>query len=160
MGFAFYSGVTGGGAAAAGDQVALVATTAKTILEVMASTTDRVLLKQWWIEFDGTSAAATPVKVELCRSSAAITGTAYASLAAEPKVHDFAVTATATVRWNATAEGTVTDVIEVHRIPPTGGLLMQYPLGGEITGGASTGIRIRCYAPAAVNATAGFMWEE
>jgi hypothetical protein len=161
MGYALYSVVTGaGGSGASADQVALVAATNKTILEIFASSTDRVLLKQWWIEFDGTSAAAAPVKVELCRSSAAITGTAYASLAAQPKVHDFAVSATATARYNATVEGTVTDVMEVHRIPPTGGLVMQYPLGGEITGGASTGIRIRCNAPAAVNATAGFMWEE
>jgi hypothetical protein len=157
---ALYSGVTGGGAAAAGDQVALVATTAKTVLEVMAASTDRLVVVQWWIEFDGTSAAAVPVKVELCRATAAITGTAYANLASQPKVHDFDPSATATVRWNASAEGTVTDVIEVHRIPPTGGVFVQYPLGREPSAAVSTGLRLRCYAPSAVNATAGFVWEE
>lgn len=160
MGFALYSGVTGGGASTGtGDQVALAIATNKTVLEVFAAASDRILVTQWWIEFDGTSASAVPVKVDLCRSSAAITGTAYASLAAQPRIHDFAVAPTATVRWNATAEGTVTDVLEVHRIPPTGGLLVQYPLGKELTAN-SGGIRIRCNAAAAVNVTAGIQWEE
>jgi len=60
-------------------------------------------------------------------------------------------------------EGTVV-VLEEHRIPPTTGILIQYPLMEEpwIIGAASTasGVSLRGAAAVAVNGTAALEWEE
>jgi uncharacterized protein YccT (UPF0319 family) len=142
---------------ASADQVALAAATAKTIMEVATPSTRTVRLISWSVEFDGVTATAVPVKVELLRASAVITGTTFTAV----KYNDpNAPAALATARHTATAEGTVTDQIEVHRVPPTSGIVIQYPLGREPEAPISNALRIRCTAPAIVNATVTMAWEE
>lgn len=145
------------------DAVALVAATAKTILELQPTATVRGgALIEWWVEFDGVTASAVPVKVELVRASAAATGTT-AGVANSSKFTDFASTGIVVAKHTISAEGTATEIVEVHRIPPTSGYSKQYPLGREPqipVSGTFPGLRLRCTAAAGVNVTAGMVWEE
>lgn len=139
------------------DGIALGAGVAKTIIELATPASRSARLAQWWVEFDGTSAANTPVKVELMRGSATITGTTLTPV----KYNDpNAPASLVTAKHTATVEGTATDLMESHRVPPTGGLVIQYPLGREPEIALSTFLRIRCTAAQAVNVTVGAIWEE
>ena len=138
------------------DAIALSAATLKSLMELQTASTRKIILISWWVEFDGTSAAATPVKVELVRASAGITGTTITAL----KYTDSAPAAITTVKHSASGEGTPTDVLGIHRISPTTGIMVQYPLGREITVPVSGFLNLRCNAAATVNATVGMQWEE
>ena len=144
------------------DAIALGAATAKSILELGTTAGVRVKVTEWWVEFDGTNASAVPGKVEVGRFTAAVTtastitpskydvGDGASSLAAGP---------TSKVNTSAEGAGTATDVF-IHRVPPTGGLYIQYPLGRELVLAVSTFFRIRCTFAAAVNVSFGISWEE
>lgn len=138
------------------DAVALAAATAKSVLELITGASTRAIITSWWVEFDGVTASNVPVKVEVCRASAGITGTTITAV----KYKDYAPAAITTVKHTATVEGTVTDVLEIHRVSPTSGILVQYPLGREIEVPISSFLRLRLTAAAVVNATVGFAWEE
>lgn len=140
------------------DAVALVAATAKTVLELGTSATARARILQWWCWFDGVSASAIPVKIEVQRASAAVT----TATAATEEPHDPAEGAASTAATHsATAEGAGTlSGGEIHKISPTTGLLVQYPMGRELVLPVSAFWRMRLTAAAAVNATVGVIWEE
>ncbi len=139
------------------DGIALAAATAKTVLEIATPSTRSATLIQFSVEFDGTSAAVTPVKVELMRGSATITGTTITPV----KFNDpLGPNALATAKYNATGEGTATDLIETHRVSPTAGYEKLYPLGREPQIGVSSFLRLRLTAAAAVNAAVTIVWEE
>jgi hypothetical protein len=140
------------------DAMALTAATAKSVFELGSSATDRCKIKEWWVEFDGVNAANTPVKVEVGRFSAAVT-TATGATASKYDAADG--TASGTAKTNTTVEGagTASDVF-IHRIPPTSGIYVQYPLGQELVVAVSTFFRVRCTAAAGVNVTVGVTWEE
>jgi hypothetical protein len=131
-------------------------TSLKTMIELATGSTARATLVSWWIEFDGISAAAVPVKVELLRATAAITGTGVT----ETKYNDYAPTPLASALHTSTGEGTPGDVLEIHRVSPTSGLIIQYPLGREPQIPVSSFMRIRVTAAVTVNATVGMVWEE
>lgn len=131
-------------------------TSLKTLLELITASTDRLTLISWWVEFDGATASDTPIKVELVRASAGITGTSITPL----KYTDYAPAAATTAKHTATAEGTPTDILEVHYVPPTAGLIIQYPLGREIQVPVSSFIRARVTAGVGVNAAVGMVWDE
>lgn len=138
------------------DAIALAAATAKTAMELITGASTRGIITSWWVEFDGVTAANVPVKVELTRASAGITGTSITAV----KYKDYAPAAITTVKHTATVEGTVTDVLEIHRVPPTSGILIMYPLGREVEVPVSSFLRLRLTAAQVVNATVGFAWEE
>lgn len=142
------------------DGIALVAATAKTILEIATPATTGMVPLLWWVEFDGTTSSAVPVKVEIGRFSAAVTT---ATTVTPVRVNDGnrALASQSTVKHSTSTEGagTATDV-EIHRVPPTSGLIMSENLGTEWVQGASGFWRIRCTAAAAVNATFGIRWTE
>jgi hypothetical protein len=141
------------------DAVALVAATAKTILELGSSSSERCKIVSWWVEFDGVTASAIPVKIEQGRFSATVT-TATTGTASKYDPADG--TPGGVVRHTTTTEGagTAEAGLEIHRCHPQGGILVQYPLGRELTLAVSTFWRIRLTAAAAVNATVGVVWEE
>ena len=143
------------------DGIALVAATAKSIAELATGAADRARVVEWSVTFDGTSASAVPVKVEVGRFSAAVTtATTYSG---GPGKNDAADgTAGVTAKHSTTVEGagTADGSVEIYRVPPTGGFVMQYPLGREPVIGVSSFYRIRCTAPAGVNATFTLKWEE
>lgn len=141
------------------DNLALVSATAKTAIELGSSASKRVRLVSFWVEFDGVSASAVPVKVEVGRFSAGVT-TATTGTAGKYDAADG--TPAATVKHSTTTEGagTAEAGLEIHRVHPQGGILVQYPLGRELVLAVSTFLRIRCTAAANVNVTAGIVWEE
>lgn len=142
------------------DAIALAAATAKTVLEIATPSTGTCLLMEWWVEFDGVTAGNTPVKVELGRFSAAVT-TATTITPSKLTFGGNSIASQCTVKHSASAEGggTASDV-EIHRVSPTSGLYLQYPLGREWLVGASSFLRIRLTAAQVVNATFGIKWEE
>jgi hypothetical protein len=163
-----YSLVNGAAAGAAAPVKVTTGTAIKTLIQLASASTIAFRIKQWWIEFDG-STAATPIEVELLRHTGAPDTTMTAYVAGDiAKVSDPNAVATnlqlgaALSGYTATAEVTPTGVggIESHLVPPTGGLLIQYPLGQEPEVAVSQFLRIRVTASAAVNAYCGVVFEE
>jgi hypothetical protein len=142
------------------DQVALVAATAKTIVEIKTPSTTGMMPVAWWVEFDGTSSSATPVKIEVGRFSAATT-TISSVTPNLVNYGDNGLASQCTVGYNCSSEGAGTaSAVEVHRVPPTSGLVFQESLGMEWSVGASAFWRIRATAAAGVNVTFGVRWAE
>jgi len=133
------------------------------------TTTPAIRFVEWWVEFDGATAA-TPIKVELIRHTggAQTTLTAYAA-ADIAKVND-PNAPTSSIQLgtalsgfsNTTTEVTPTGAVslETHFVPPTSGIYVQFPLGREPEVQVSAFSRVRTTAGAAVNCYAGVMWEE
>lgn len=140
------------------DAIALVAATAKSVLELGTPATDRAKIKEFWIDFDGVTATAVPVKVEIGRFSAAVTT---ATTLAGAKLDPADGTAAVVAKHSTTVEGagTASDVL-IRRIPPTSGYHYVAPLGQELTLAVSTFYRIRITAAAGVNVAFGCIWEE
>lgn len=146
-------------------------TALKTMIQIATNTTTpSVRVVEWWTEFDG-SAAATPIKVELLRSTggAQTSLTAYAAgditKANDPNAPTTSIQlGTALSGFNNANDPGVTPTgvgnLSTHFVPPTSGIYIQYPLGREPEVGASQFIRHRTTAGAAVNAYVGLTWEE
>lgn len=145
-------------------------TAIKTQIQIATNTTTpSIRFVEWWVEFDG-STAATPIKVELIRHTggAQTTLTAYAA-ADIAKVND-PNAPTSSIQLgtalsgfsNTTTEVTPTGAVslETHFVPPTSGIYVQFPLGREPEVQVSAFARVRTTAGAAVNCYAGAMWEE
>lgn len=161
-----YTVLNGAVSGAAAAVAVTTGTAVKTLIQLSTSANTAIRVKQWWTEFDG-STAATPIKVELLRhASGAATVTAYAA-ADIAKVNDPNAPAsdlalsTSASGYTASVEGTMVTVtdLETHFVPPTGGILIQYPLGQEPEIAVSTFLRLRVTAGAAVNAYAGITFE-
>jgi hypothetical protein len=116
-----------------------IQTTARTMCEVVNSSTAICELSRWGIWFDG-SAAAAGILVELCELSATGTGTAIT-----PKNVDRRSAATfgGTAKYNDTVEPTVANVLEVYEVPPTSMADFWIPNGSEWTFDVSKGFGIR-----------------
>lgn len=145
-------------------QVAVTTGTAiKTLMQLQASATNSIKIKEWGISFDG-SAAATPGIVELLETDVAATVTAYAAA----DIHKFDAQAlanglqttnliqvgTAASGYTASAEGTITAVrqFDVQLIAPTNQYVMQFPLGLEPIIQVAKFARVRVKFGTAVNA--------
>lgn len=140
------------------DGIALVAATAKSIAELGTAATARAKIVSWSVTFDGVTPTAVPVKVEIGRFSAAVT-TATTFTIDKLDTGDGAAATVAKHSTSTEGAGTADDV-EIYRIPPTGGFVMQVPLGREWIVPVSGFWRIRCTAPANVNVTFTICWEE
>lgn len=146
--------------------VALAAGTIKTLLQIQTPATMPITIVEWGISFDGTSAG-VPVSVSLL-TTAAIAATVTAHVAAGvPPLSDTAEASkmtlgTAGTGYNASAEGTIaaSRTLDTQLVSPMGAYLKQWPLGREPRVPASTILRVRATAPAAVNAIAWVAWEE
>lgn len=136
--------------------VALTAATAKTVLE--GSATANVPLE--WIaldiSFDGVTATATPVRVDICTYAATGTGTAYTA----KRYGQAQGTAASSWKINDTVEPTTPTILLSWYVPPTSGFSYQWPLGRELFHGVSTIQGVRLTAPAAVNAIVNLTIEE
>lgn len=133
----------------------LAAATAETTWNLIASANVGVHLVEWGISFDGVTASAVPVNVELCQGTQATAGTAGASpTPTQVRGRVTAVGVTAGVAY--TAEPTVLTPVKHWLLTPNGGLIiMQYPLGREpetdLSAGTIKNIALRATAPATVN---------
>lgn len=140
-------------------------TVIKTLLQLKPFNQAKIV--GWGVSFDG-SAAATPIKVELCE-----TGTVFATVTASADADcvkmngaDQAVASvagltlgTAATGYTSTAEGTITTVREfdVQFVAPTNQYIYQFPLGQEPVLVIGNATRVRVTAGAAVNA---YCWIE
>lgn len=141
--------------------LALSAATAKTILNVINSSTGLVRLVEFSVSFDGATATAVPAVVELCQSTEAGAGTAgtaptVVQMRGPTRTQQF------TAKQGYSAEPSALTAFARYFVPAFNGTLVeQFPLGREpemVT--ASRGICVRVTAPATVNVSGYLVVEE
>jgi hypothetical protein len=133
-----------------------------TMLEVNPPANRVATISEASISFSGVSATDVPVIVQLVE----VTATSAAGTGVTPApMRDGQVAAGATAKKLPASEGTVT-VLKTYDVPPSSGLVIQYPLGREpqIQGAAATAkgfaIRANRGSGAAINAECNIEWEE
>jgi hypothetical protein len=148
-----YSIVTGG-------DVALSAATAKTILGVKAHANSGVDLQEAFVSFDGTTAGAEPVTIELCYCTWATNGPGTNSTSVTPvQLYGRVLTVGATAAKTWTTEPTTLTVLKQVLVHPQAGVIYQIPLGQTLDSALAEGFAIRCTAPAVVNVQGTMVWE-
>lgn len=156
MASAGYTVITGGA-------VALSAATAKTVLGVKAHANSGLQLKSFEVAFDGVTASAVPVLVELAYCTFATNSPGTNSTSVTPlQQYGRALTAgfTAGKTWTAGNEPTTISVLKEFLVAPDKGLVMyQFPLGMEPDTALAEGLVLRINAPAAVNVRASMLVE-
>ena len=166
-----YAVMNGAAPGAAAPVPITTGTALKTMLQLATNTTTPAIrYVEWWVEFDG-STAATPIRVELMRHTTAPQTTLTAYVTADiARVND-PNAPTSSVQLGTALSGfsnTTTEVaptgtpvsLETHFVPPTSGIYIQFPLGREPEVQVAAFSRVRTTAGAAVNCYAGVMWEE
>jgi hypothetical protein len=144
-----------------------VAAGAKTLINLISGATAAPpVLVEFGVSFDGVTASAVPVLVELCASTQAGAGTP-GTAGTITLIRGYAGQSSGvTISGQYTAEPTVLAPVKQWFVPAfMGSLTIQFPLGREPMGfdTASTsmkGIALRVSAPAAVNARGYFEWDE
>lgn len=139
--------------------VALAAATAKSILGVRGNAAFGIDLKKLRVGFDGVTASAVPVLVELCYATFATNPPGTNSTSRTPAQsygRQVAHGVTAASAWSA--EPTALTVVEEYLLTPNGGLVLEdFPEGYDSA--VSEGYLIRCTAPAVVNVRGTLWWE-
>jgi hypothetical protein len=140
--------------------VALAAATAKSVVGVRAGSAFSIYLKRYRISFDGVTASAVPVLIEVCQATFATNAPGTASTSVTPVLttgRSTAVGATAAKNW--TTEPTVLTVVEEVLLTPNAGVLMyDFPLQDEPDTDLNTGFVLRLTAPATVNCRADLVF--
>lgn len=138
-------------------------TVIKTLLQIGIPSTTSILVVEWGISFDGSSAG-TPIECELIQTDVAATVTSFTpQLYTNPNDEaSLCVGGTAATGYTATAEGTITATryADLQLISPTNQYVKQWPLGREPRIPASKFLRVRVTAAAAVNAYCYVIWQE
>lgn len=141
-----YSGVTGGA-------VALTAATAKSVIGVKAHANSGIMPTKFRYGFDGVTASAVPVLIELCYCTWATNspGTNSTSVTVA-QVSGRVLTAGFTMGKTWTTEPTTLTVLDEVLITPNGGAVWyDFPLATEYDSALGEGFAFRFTAPAAVN---------
>jgi len=143
---------------------ALVAATAKTIVNSISGATIAPLVTEMSVGFDGVTASAVPVLVEVGYSTQAGAGTPGTS-PTPTQIRGRAQTAVSTAAVDYSVEPTAITPFKHWLVTPNGGLLViQSPLGREaqadLSGGTNKAQCLRCTAPANVNCRGYFEIEE
>jgi hypothetical protein len=138
------------------DEIA-TGTSKKTLLQLIAASNHRILVKEVSISFDGTSPTAAPILVEVARQTDA--GTA-SSLTPVKIDQDGDETLQTTAQHTATAEPTEGDVPMREKVHPQGGYTWQAPFGGEIVVNGGDRLGVVVTSGASVNAVARVVFEE
>jgi hypothetical protein len=147
-----------------GGAVALSAATAKSVLGVKSGATTAnhaVDLKKFRISFDGTTATAAPVLVEVCYCTFGANAPGTNSTSVTP-VQAYGRTASTgfSAAKNWTTEPTTISAFEDFTVTPFGGVLFyDWPLGDSPDSALGEGFVLRVTAPATVNCRAS-MWFE
>lgn len=136
--------------------VALVAATAKSVLSVIAPAQFGVDLTKFRIGFDGVTASAVPVLVEVVQFTTDGTGTG----GTVNQVYGTTITPGFTTKYNYSAEPTTATIVDHWTLTPNAGTVFyDWPLGTSPNTAVSQLYTLRCTAPAAVNVQAT-MWFE
>lgn len=147
---------TTGYSAVAQADVALSAATARSAIGVVAPAQFGVSLQGWQVAFNGVTASAVPVLIEVCRATFATNGPGTNSTSATVQQdRGRAITAGFTAAYSWTTEPTVLTVIESFLMTPNAGAIVyDYPLEREPDCDVSNGFVLRLTAPATVSARA------
>lgn len=140
-------------------RVAAVAsgTTAKTLLQLVTPTNQRVKLKELSVSFAGVSNTQKPVRVDLLRQTTAGTSAALA-LVKEDDTTPESIQTTALQTFSA--EPTAGDVIRSWEIHPQTSQTIQLPIEDEIVIGGAKRVGLRVTADTTVDVTAYARCEE
>ena len=139
--------------------VALVAATAKTVLQLATPSTRRAKIKEITVSFKGVTSSDVPVLIRLQRQTTA--GTATSTTPVPEDGVDPAALCSAS--YNASAEPTSASEVPVKQwmLTPTGGTLVyQLPLGDEPALAVSTRFGLIMTAPQAQNCRVGVTFQE
>lgn len=120
--------------------ISLTAATAKTVVQIVAASNHRVLVKGIEVSFAGTSATDTPVLVEWVKQTTAGTMT---SLTLDKHDPSYDETLQTTAQHTATVEPTTTALVRwSKRIHPQNAQLILFPPGFEliVPGGERRGL--------------------
>lgn len=141
--------------------VALAAATAKSVLGVRANAAFGLDLRKYTVDFDGVTASAVPVLVELCLATFATNAPGTNSTSRTPAQTGGRIVASGvTAASNWTAEPTVLTVLKELYLTPNGGLLIEeFAPDNGYDCGLSEGFVLRCTAPAIVNVRAILEWQ-
>jgi hypothetical protein len=139
--------------------IALTATVAKTVLNIINGTNAIVRLVELHISFDGVTPTAVPIVVELCYCTQATAGTPTGGTFTPTQIRGATRTPQALGSRNYTAEPTAITVWKPWGVAAfNGSLTMQFPLGREpeqiVT---ADGLLLRCTAPATVNVLRAYL---
>ncbi len=137
--------------------VPLTATVAKTVLQITAPANQRLKLLGIIVSFDGTSTTAQPAACRLLRQTSAGTLTSVTAVLQEKSLSE---TLQATGGKNASSEPSAGDVLKTFYVHPQAGYEWPAPYGQEmiVQGGGRIGLEVT--APATVNCSATFLYEE
>lgn len=136
--------------------VALSAATAKCIIGVKAHANSGLMVMGFRVAFDGVTASAVPVLIELgyCTWATNSPGTNSTSTTARQRTGR-SLTAGFTAGKTWTTEPTVITVLDEWLLTPNSGtVILDTPLGTEPDSALAEGFVIRCTAPATVNVRA------
>ncbi len=139
--------------------VSCVANTAKTILQLVAPTNQRVKVLGWGVAFDGVLTTGKPIAIRVLRQSTAGTMSALTPV----NTNSVAETIQSTAQHTATVEPTAGNVLYSGAVHPQQGILVQFPYGAEymVPGGGRLGIEITVPSgEATLNARAHMHCEE
>jgi hypothetical protein len=139
--------------------VALVASTAKTVLAATSPATHGLDLKKLRIAFDSVTYSAAPVLLEIITGDLGAAGTSTACTVRQ--VYGRSILSTSfTAAYGYTVEPTTLTVVDTTLITPVGGTFWyDYPLGDTPDIGVSSLIGLRLTAPAGVNCRAAMALE-
>jgi hypothetical protein len=140
--------------------IAMAAATAKTVLNVISPAQFGIVLVGFEVSFDGVTASASPVLVEIGQSSQGGAGTPAGSPPTPVQVRGQTIAHGCTIGHNYSAEPTTIVTAYDWWLDPNKGMFDRlWPLGRELEQGVSKGIVCRVNAPAVVNCRVSFEWE-
>jgi hypothetical protein len=140
--------------------IAMVAATAKTVLNVIAPASFGIVLVGFEISFDGVTASAVPAVVEVGQSSQGGAGTSAGSPPTPVQARGQTIAHGCTISWNYSSEPTTIVPAYDWWLDPNKGVFDRlWPLGRELEQGVSKGIVCRVTAPAVVNVRVSMEWE-
>jgi hypothetical protein len=137
----------------------VLAAALKTALEIATPATNAASLYHFWVDFDGISASAVPVLLEIVYATASIGGTTLTPT----RVGGLGPTTANVTAKHTAASGSGTNLGGVawkRRVSPTTGFDIYLPDNRLIEVGVSSFLRMNITPGAAVNATVGFEWQE
>lgn len=124
--------------------VAVTAATAKTVLSIITGATRRIRIKELTVGASSVTSTHAPMLVELVQFDTDGTGTSNTAIVPLDPAETAAIS---TSKHTYTAEPT-TPVVKKHwRVPPSGTLILQNPLGEEEVLAVSKVMGLRITAP-------------
>lgn len=138
-------------------EVALAASTAKTVIQLTAPTNTRLKLLSYKVSFDGVSPTAEPAQVRLLRQTTAGTMSSLNPVKQDSGISD---TLRSTGQHTATVEPTAGDVLDNIECHPQSGYEKLYPYGQEIKIPGTTRLGVEVTCPSVVNVRAVFVFDE